>query len=135
MWYVKGWDIDGTHYDGDRSGAYGNFAGCAPRTAKHHELGLMAAYKVQNGPIKDSTFKAHHMMHKASQNQVDGSDQRTAPGQRLPPSTCTTKPATTGGPGGRAGRTPCSITLLRHLPLALALCAREERHENGKEAR
>ena len=33
----------------------------------------MAAYKVQNGPIKDSTFKLTYMMHKASQNQIDGS--------------------------------------------------------------
>ena len=29
--------------------------------------------QVQNGPIKDSTFKLTYMMHKASQNQVDGS--------------------------------------------------------------
>ncbi|ENG6047095.1 OprD family outer membrane porin, partial [Pseudomonas aeruginosa] len=74
VWYVKGWDIDGTHYDGDRNGAYGNYAEVRAQDGeKHHELGLMAAYKVQNGPIKDSTFKLTYMMHKASQNQVDGS--------------------------------------------------------------
>ncbi|MDG3810922.1 OprD family porin [Pseudomonas aeruginosa] len=58
VWYVKGWDIDGTHYDGDRNGAYGNYAEVRAQDGeKHHELGLMAAYKV----------------HKASQNQIDGS--------------------------------------------------------------
>lgn len=40
---------------------------------RHHEYGLMAAYKVQSGAIKDSTFKVTYMSHKASKQQIDGS--------------------------------------------------------------
>ena len=47
--------------------------GARPGRREAPRAGLMAAYKVQNGPIKDSTFKLTYMMHKASQNQVDGS--------------------------------------------------------------
>ncbi|MFS4427219.1 OprD family outer membrane porin [Stutzerimonas stutzeri] len=74
LWYAKGWDIDGTHYDGDRNGAYGNYAEVrAMDGEKHHEYGLMGVYKVQSGPIKDSTFKVSYMSHRATHNQVDGS--------------------------------------------------------------
>ncbi|WP_301153877.1 OprD family outer membrane porin [Metapseudomonas otitidis] len=73
-WYAKGWDIDGTHYDGDRNGAYGNYVEVRGMDGeRHHEYGLMAAYKVQSGAIKDSTFKVTYMSHKASKQQIDGS--------------------------------------------------------------
>lgn len=73
-WYAKGWDIDGTHYDGDRNGAYGNYVEVRGMDGeRHHEYGLMAAYKVQSGTIKDSTFKVTYMSHKASKQQIDGS--------------------------------------------------------------
>ena len=73
-WYAKGWDIDGTHYVGDRNGAYGNYVEVRGMDGeRHHEYGLMAAYKVQSGAIKDSTFKVTYMSHKASKQQIDGS--------------------------------------------------------------
>lgn len=73
-WYAKGWGIDGTHYDGDRNGAYGNYSEVRGMDGeRHHEYGLMATYKVQGGPIKDSTFKVAYMSHKASKQQIDGS--------------------------------------------------------------
>lgn len=73
-WYAKGWDIDGTHYDGDRNSAYGNYVEVRGMDGeRHHEYGLMAAYKVQSGAIKDSTFKVTYMSHKASKQQIDGS--------------------------------------------------------------
>ncbi|MDO9618584.1 MAG: OprD family outer membrane porin [Pseudomonas sp.] len=73
-WYAKGWDIDGTHYDGGRNGAHANYADVLSQDGeKHREYGLMASYKVQSGAIKDSTFKVTYMSHKASQNQADGS--------------------------------------------------------------
>lgn len=73
-WYAKGWDIDGTDYDGGRNGAYANYADVLAQDGeKHHEYGLMAMYKVQSGAIKDSTFKVTYMSHRASQNQADGS--------------------------------------------------------------
>lgn len=74
FWYAKGWDIDGTHYDGDRNGAYGNYAEVRAQDGeKHHEYGLVGAYTVQSGAIKDSTFKVSYMSHRSSRNQVDGS--------------------------------------------------------------
>jgi len=73
-WYAKGWDIDGTHYDGGRNGAHANYADVLSQDGeKHREYGLMASYKVQSGTIKDSTIKVTYMSHKASQNQADGS--------------------------------------------------------------
>jgi hypothetical protein len=74
VWYAKGWDIDGTHYDGDRNGAYGNYAEVRKQDGEQHrEYGLSLGYKVQSGQIKDTTFKMLYMAHKASKNQVDGS--------------------------------------------------------------
>jgi hypothetical protein len=73
-WYAKGWGIDGTHYKGDRNGAYGNYAEVrAMDGEKHHELGLSAGYTLQDGPLKSSNFRLTYMKHLASQNQVDGS--------------------------------------------------------------
>ncbi|MBB4863478.1 hypothetical protein HNP46_002325 [Pseudomonas nitritireducens] len=73
-WYAKGWGIDGTHYDGDRNGAYGNYAEVRNQDdEKHHELGLSASYTLQDGPLKRSSFRLSYMKHLASQNQVDGS--------------------------------------------------------------
>lgn len=73
-WYAKGWGIDGTGYDGDRNGAYGNYAEVRAMSGEtHHEFGLSAAYKLQSGRLRNSTFKLTYMAHKASQNQADGS--------------------------------------------------------------
>lgn len=74
VWYAKGWGIDGTHYDGDRNGAYGNYAEVRNQDdERHHELGLSAGYTLQDGPLKSSNFRLSYMKHLASQNQVDGS--------------------------------------------------------------
>lgn len=74
VWYAKGWGIDGTHYDGDRNGAYGNYADVRDLDgAKHHELGLSTGYTLQDGPLKSSNFRLTYMKHLASQNQIDGS--------------------------------------------------------------
>ncbi|MGC4007949.1 MAG: OprD family porin [Pseudomonas sp.] len=73
-WYAKGWGIDGTHYDGDRNGAYGNYAEVRNQDdERHHELGLSTGYTLQDGPLKSSSFRLTYMKHLASQNQVDGS--------------------------------------------------------------
>ncbi len=74
IWYAKGWGIDGTHYDGDRNGAYGNYDEVRNQDGeKHHELGLSGGYTLQGGPLKQSSFRLTYMKHLASQNQVDGS--------------------------------------------------------------
>lgn len=73
-WYAKGWGIDGTGYDGDRHGAHGDYADVRNMDGeRHHEYGLSAAYKLQGGQLKDSTFKLMLMDHKASAYQADGS--------------------------------------------------------------
>ncbi|WP_407363486.1 outer membrane porin, OprD family (plasmid) [Pseudomonas luteola] len=73
IWYVKGWDIDGTHYN-PGSGNYANYAEVLQQDGEtHHELGLVGTYQVQSGRIKDSKFRLMLTRHKASQNQVDGS--------------------------------------------------------------
>jgi hypothetical protein len=74
LWYAKGWDIDGTRYDGDRNGAYGNYAEVRSMDGeRHHEYGITGGYKVQGGTLKDSTFKVMYMSHRSSKNHVDGS--------------------------------------------------------------
>ena len=74
VWYVKGWDIDGTGYTGDRNGAYGNYAkGREQDGEKHRELGLSAVYVVQNGALKRSHFRLMYVSHRASQKQSNGS--------------------------------------------------------------
>jgi len=73
-WYVKGWDIDGTGYAGDRNGAYGNYAKVREQDGeKHRELGLSAAYVVQNGALRRSHFRLMYVSHRASQKQGNGS--------------------------------------------------------------
>ncbi|WXL27933.1 OprD family outer membrane porin [Ectopseudomonas mendocina] len=74
FWYAKGWDIDGTHYDGGRNGAYGNYNEVlAQDDERHREYAVYLNYKVQSGQIKDTTFKLLYMSHRATKNQVDGS--------------------------------------------------------------
>ncbi|MDF3934909.1 OprD family porin [Pseudomonas citronellolis] len=74
VWYAKGWDIDGTHYAGDRNGAYGNYAEVRAQDGeKHHELGLTGTYVVQDGALKRSKIRLMYVKHLASQNQADGS--------------------------------------------------------------
>ncbi len=72
VWYAKGWDIDGTHYDAG-AGKYANYAEVLQQDGeKHHEIGLVTTYKVQQGALKDSRFRLLLTDHRASQNQVDG---------------------------------------------------------------
>jgi hypothetical protein len=74
LWYVKGWDIDGTRYTGDRNGAFGNYAEVrAMDGERHHEYGLSASYRLREGQLKDATFKVTWMSHRGSRQQVDGS--------------------------------------------------------------
>ncbi|MEN0107911.1 MAG: OprD family outer membrane porin, partial [Pseudomonas sp.] len=73
-WYAKGWGIDGTGYDGDRNGAYGNYDEVRVMDdERHHEFALRGAYKVQSGTLKNSSFKLSYITHLASKNQADGS--------------------------------------------------------------
>ncbi|MET1079238.1 MAG: OprD family outer membrane porin [Pseudomonas sp.] len=73
LWWARGWNVDGTHYDGGRNGRHANYADVLIQDDEHHyETGLLTAYKVQSGPIKDALFKATYIVHRASENQSDG---------------------------------------------------------------
>lgn len=73
-WYAKGWGIDGTGYDGDRNGAHGDYAEVRRMDGeRHHEYGVSVAYTLQDGRLKDSSFKLMLMDHRGSTNQADGS--------------------------------------------------------------
>lgn len=73
VWYAKGWDIDGTHYDGDRNGAHLGYNVRQLDGAKHWEAGLMASYVVQSGKLKDSSIRSIIFHHRGDPGQIDGS--------------------------------------------------------------
>ena len=72
-WHAKGWDIDGTHYDGDRNGRNTGYNVRTLDGAKHHENALMVTYTVQSGRLKNSTLRTIIYNHRASGGQIDGS--------------------------------------------------------------
>jgi hypothetical protein len=72
-WYARGWDIDGTHYDGDRNGAHRGYAVRGLDDARHWESGLSAGYVLQSGVLKGSSLRTTWYHHRASGGQVDGS--------------------------------------------------------------
>lgn len=73
LWHAKGWGIDGTHYDGDRNGRNTGYNVRGLDGAKHNENGLMVAYVVQSGKLKNSVFRTIVYNHRASGGQIDGS--------------------------------------------------------------
>uniref|UniRef100_UPI0030D7EA1F OprD family outer membrane porin n=2 Tax=Pseudomonas sp. RL_105y_Pfl2_101 TaxID=3088708 RepID=UPI0030D7EA1F len=73
LWHAKGWDIDGTHYSGDRNGRNTGYNVRGLDNAKHDENGLMAAYVVQSGPLKNAVFRTIVYNHRATGGQIDGS--------------------------------------------------------------
>ncbi|MCR8718244.1 OprD family porin [Pseudomonas syringae] len=72
IYYVTGWDIDGTHYN-PGAGNYANYADVlAMDNEKHHEVGIVTTYVVQSGALKNSRFNFRVTDHIASNHQVDG---------------------------------------------------------------
>ena len=70
LWYIKGWGIDGTHYDGGPSGIYS--AALKQSDESHYEVGTFASYTVQSGDFKGASLLTGYVWHRASQNQVEG---------------------------------------------------------------
>lgn len=65
----RGWGIDGTHYDST------GYKGIEAQDGEHHyEYGVGTSYAVQSGPLKASTIRATYTTHRASENQIDGSE-------------------------------------------------------------
>lgn len=73
LWHAKGWNIDGTHYDGDRNGRNTGYNVRGLDGAKHDENGLMVAYTVQSGRLKNAVLRTIVYNHRASGGQIDGS--------------------------------------------------------------
>jgi hypothetical protein len=67
LYTARGWGIDGTHYKGT---AY-DVRKMDGET--HDEYGVGTSYTLQSGPLKASTVRATYSVHRASQNQADGS--------------------------------------------------------------
>lgn len=63
---IRGWGIDGTHYSGT-----GYFL--ANQINEHHvENGVGLSYAIQSGSFKGSAVRGTYMVHRGSENQVDG---------------------------------------------------------------
>ena len=73
LWHAKGWGIDGTHYEGDRNGHNTGYNVRGLDNAKHNENGLMLAYVVQSGKLKNTVLRTIVYNHRASGGQIDGS--------------------------------------------------------------
>ncbi|WP_315974704.1 OprD family outer membrane porin [Pseudomonas sp. 5P_3.1_Bac2] len=73
LWHAKGWNIDGSHYQGDRHGRNIGYNVRGLNGAKHNENGLMIAYAVQSGALKNTVFRSIIYNHRASSGQIDGS--------------------------------------------------------------
>ena len=73
LWHAKGWGIDGTHYSGDRDGRNTGYNVRGLDGAKHNENGLMLAYVVQSGTLKNTALRSIVYNHRASGGQIDGS--------------------------------------------------------------
>ncbi|MCO8313620.1 OprD family porin [Pseudomonas mandelii] len=73
LWHAKGWDIDGTRYSGDRNGRNTGYNVRGLDNAKHDENGLMVAYVVQSGSLKNAVFRTIVYNHRATGGQIDGS--------------------------------------------------------------
>lgn len=58
LWHAKGWGIDGSHYNGDRDGRNTGYNVRGLDGAKHNENGLMLAYVVQSGALKNAVLRS-----------------------------------------------------------------------------
>lgn len=70
LWYIKGWGIDGTHYDGGANGIYSSVL--RQDGESHYEVGTFASYAIQSGNLKGANVLGGYVWHRASQYQAEG---------------------------------------------------------------
>lgn len=70
LWYIKGWNIDGTAYDGGANAAYGWAS--SQNGESHYEVGAFLNYVVQSGRMKNLSVLTGNAWHRASRNQIEG---------------------------------------------------------------
>lgn len=71
-WYARGWNIDGSQYDGYRDGAHYGYGVRTLDGARHWEVGLTAGYTLQSGTLKGSSLRATWFHHREEGGQIDG---------------------------------------------------------------
>ena len=73
IYTARGWGIDGTHYTGNRNGAFA-YTGIETQDGeKHQEYGVGTSYAIQSGPLKATAIRATYVEHRGSKFQSDGS--------------------------------------------------------------
>jgi hypothetical protein len=70
LWYIKGWGINGTHYDGGPNGIYSS--ALKQSDENHYEVGSFVSYTVQSGSFEGTNLFSGYVWHRASQNQIEG---------------------------------------------------------------
>jgi len=70
LWYIKGWGIDGTHYDGGTNGIYSSVLKQSDES--HYEVGTFVNYVVQSGDLKGVSLLSGYAWHRASEYQAEG---------------------------------------------------------------
>lgn len=64
--------VTGDHIRASSNDAYINYGGFGEGGGKHHETNVEAKYVIQEGPVKDLSFRTRLAWHSASGGQVDG---------------------------------------------------------------
>ncbi|MBF6029790.1 outer membrane porin, OprD family [Pseudomonas sp. P115] len=70
LWYIKGWGIDGTHYDGGTNGIYTSVL--KQDNESHHEIAAFASYVLQSGQLKGANVFGGYVWHRGSGHQLEG---------------------------------------------------------------
>lgn len=69
VWYIKGWSIDATHYDGGPNGMYADFK--KMDNENHYEVGTLASYVLQSGTYKGANITGGYVWHRSSPYQLE----------------------------------------------------------------
>ena len=70
LWYIKGWGIDGTHYDSGAKGIYSSVLKQSDES--HYEVGAFVNYVTQSGRLAGASIISGYVWHRASEYQVEG---------------------------------------------------------------
>lgn len=70
LWYIKGWGINGTDYNGGINGIYSSVLN--QNNESHYEVGAFVHYFVSTGHLKGASLHTGYAWHRASEHQVEG---------------------------------------------------------------
>ena len=69
VWYIKGWGIDATHYNGGSNGMYADFK--KQDDENEYEVGTLASYTLQSGNFKGASVMSGYVWHRSSPLQLE----------------------------------------------------------------